>query len=237
MQSAQILLYEDMVVRNTTNRYVKDTLVRMGLPFKDDGNAVGWLVDDLNNGPSSGGGWDLVILALEDKSSVQSGFFSYALQALDAGSAVIFETWFIDTTYSGGGREFMERCGLGYQGNRIKIAPANMGMFAMRFDHPLLSQPNANIPLSKTNGYWWDTSNQTSYDTGDLLNLTNGSQSQLVISTQPNNTSDHATLAVCEDGKLILQTFSSHTLIYDTMTLLWENYIYNALKVRFEAGQ
>lgn len=234
MQAAQILLFEDMVQRNNTNRYVKDTLDRMGLAYKDDGNAVGWLTEDLNKGPSGGDAWDLVIIALENKISAQSGFFNYVLQALDAGSSVIFETWFLNSTHNGGGSMFMERCGLDYQGNRIKIAPANMGMFPMMSSHPLLNQPNKNIPLSKTNDYWWDTNGDISYDTGDLLALANNSNAQFVIGVQSGNNNDHATLAVCENGRLIVQTFSSHTLTYDTMTLLWENYIYNALKARFE---
>jgi hypothetical protein len=237
IKTANILLFEDMVIRNNTNRYIKDTLVRMGLPFKDDGNAVGWLVDDLGSGPPNGEAWDLVILGIEDKVGAQSGLFNYALQALDAGSAVIMETWFFSSTYgSGASQVVLDRCGLDYQGDRIKIAPANMHMFPMAHDHPLLNEPNSGIPLSKTNGYWWDAAGRTPYDTGDLLKLTPDSTSELVIGAQPDNAIDHGMLAVCENGRFILQTFSSHTLTYDAMTLLWENYIYNTLKARFEAG-
>ena len=145
MQSANILLFEDIVARTNTNRYVKDTLTRIDMPFKDDGNAIGWLVDDLKTGASGGQPWDLVILALEDKVRGQSGFFNYALQALDSGASVILETWFISSTYAAGAREFLDRCGVEYQGDRLKIPPANMQMYPLALDHPLLNQPNRGL--------------------------------------------------------------------------------------------
>ena len=56
----------------------------------------------------------------------------------------------------------------------------------------------------------------------------------MVVGAQPDNPVNHGTLTVCAGGRLFLQTFSSHTLSYDSMTLLWENLIYNALQARFE---
>jgi hypothetical protein len=237
MKNANILVYEDMVSRNNTNRYVKDTLTRMGLPFKDDGNAAGWLVNDLNNGAPNGRPWDLVILALEDKVQPQSAYFNYALQALDAGSSVILESWFLNSTYQSGARPFLERCGLEYMGDRKKIPPSNLQLYAMAGDSPLLNLPNTAFSLTRTTNYWWDSTGKVAYDTGDLLKRAPDSTAQLIIGSQADNRSDHTTVAICADARLIYQSFSSHTLTYDTMTLLWENYITNALKARFEEAQ
>ena len=67
MKTANILLYEDMTTRLDTIRYVKPALDKMGLKYKDDGAAGGWLRDDVAKGPGEGKPWDLVIIAAEDK--------------------------------------------------------------------------------------------------------------------------------------------------------------------------
>ena len=67
MKTANILLYEDMTTRLDTIRYVKPVLDKMGLKYKDDGAAGGWLKDDVAKGPGEGKPWDLVIIAAEDK--------------------------------------------------------------------------------------------------------------------------------------------------------------------------
>ena len=54
MKTASILLYEDMTTRLDTVRYIKPVLDQMGLKYKDDGAAVGWLQDDIANGPGDG---------------------------------------------------------------------------------------------------------------------------------------------------------------------------------------
>jgi len=43
----------------------------------------------------------------------------------------------------------------------------------------------------------------------------------------------HGAVAVCMGGQLTLQTFSSHNYPRETMHEIWQNYIYNALKVRY----
>lgn len=234
MKSANILLYEDMVAHIDTKRYAKETLLRMGLPFKDDGNAKGWLAKDLENNAPNGEAWDLVILAVEDKVGAQGEFFNYALQALDKGASVILEVWFIDQTQGGSAGQLLNRCGLAYHGDREKIPPAQMALYVLDADDPILNQPNPKLSFTANSNYWWDASGRRSYDTGDLLKLTPDSSSRLLVGAQAKEMTSHGVLAVCEDGRLILQTFSSHTLTFDAGTLIWENYIYNALRKRFE---
>lgn len=86
MQTANILLYEDMTTRLDTIRYVKPVLDKMGLKYKDDGAAGGWLRDDVAKGPGDGKPWDLVIIAAEDKKGASGEFFNYAMASLDKGS-------------------------------------------------------------------------------------------------------------------------------------------------------
>lgn len=234
MKSANILLYEDMVAHIDTKRYAKETLLRMGLPFKDDGNAKGWLAKDLENNAPNGEAWDLVILAVEDKVGAQGEFFNYALQALDKGASVILEVWFLDQTHGGSAGQLLDRCGLAYHGDREKIPPAQMALYVLDAGDPILNQPNPKLSFTANSNYWWDPNGRQSYDTGDLLKLAPGGSARLLVGTQAKETTSHGVLAVCEDGRLILQTFSSHTLTFDAGTLIWENYIYNALRKRFE---
>ncbi len=234
MKSANILLYEDMVAHTDTKRYAKEALLHMGLPFKDDGNAKGWLADDLEKNAPNGKAWDLVILAVEDKVGAQGEFFNYALQALDKGASVILEVWFLDQTYGGSASQLLDRCGLVYHGDRKKIPPAQMALYVLDANDPILNQPNPKLSFTANSNYWWDPNGRRSYDTGDLLKLAPGSSTRLLVGTQAQATTSHGVLAVCEGGRLILQTFSSHTLTFDAGKLIWENYIYNALRKRFE---
>jgi hypothetical protein len=127
----------------------------------------------------------------------------------------------------------MDRCGVEYDGNWIKIPPSRAALFPIESNHPILNEPNSGLSYSKSSGYWWDPNGRKTYDVGDLLKLSPGSAASLLLGTMPGGDKSHAMLAVCFDDQFILQTFSSHMFTLEAMTPLWENYIYNALKTRF----
>jgi hypothetical protein len=237
MKTANILLYEDMTTRLDTIRYVKPVLDKMGLKYKDDGAAGGWLRDDIAKGPGEGKPWDLVIIAAENKVGPSGEFFNYVLSSLDKGSSVIMETWFLDQSYSGLAVGMMDRCGIIYDGNWVKIAPARTVLFALDSTHPILNEPNRGMSFSKSTNYWWDPNGKINYDVGDLVRVKPGSSARLLLGTSADAKDSHGTLTACMDGRLILQTFSDHQFSIDTMSLLWQNYIYNALRTRFEANR
>lgn len=232
MESAKILLYEDMVNDTATNRYVKDTLDSMGLTYKDDGSAQGWLSSDM-----AAGGWDLVILATEFKKKSPGGeFYQYALEALEQGASVILETWYLDQSYTSSAAPLLSLCGVNFQADQEKIPPARQIFFPIAGDHPVLNEPNSGLSFTNSTSFWWDSNNVITYDTGDLVELAPGSDAQIVLGTDATKTSSHGTLTVCMDGRLTLQTFSSHSINFDDMKLAWENYIRNALKARFTSA-
>jgi hypothetical protein len=234
MKSANILLYEDMVAHTDTNRYVKDTLDRMGLTYKDDGNAQGWFKSDILGSAPDGRPWDLVIVASEAKSGAQGEFFEYILDVLDQGTSVILEAWYLDRVAGGSASLLLERCGVEFEKNWSKVPPSRMVMFPLDTTHPILREPNAALSFTKVTHYWWDETLTNTYDIGDWMKITSGGDAKLLVGTMAQEKTTHGTVTVCIDDRLILQTFSSHQLNYDTMTRVWENYIYNALKVRFE---
>lgn len=237
MKSANILLYEDMISRLDTTRYVKDTLNKMGLAYEDVGSAKGWLKDRLVEGAPGGKPWDLVILAAEAKSDVSGEFFEYVSNALDQGSSVIMEVWYLDKTFNGTAAPLLKRCGVEFGSNWEKIPPSRAVMFPLDSGHPLLNQPNSGLAFTKSTSYWWDPTGKIIYDVGDLMKSTLSGDARLLLGTMPNEKTTHGSLTVCIGGRLILQTFSSHLFTYEAMKPVWENYIYNALKARFTTQQ
>ncbi len=234
MKSASILLFEDMIAHYDTPRYVLETLNSMGLSYKDDGSAKGWLKTDLLGGAPGGGPWDLVIIAAESKSGVQGEFFEYVLDALDQGSSVIMEVWYLDQTSRGSAAALLGRCGIDFQANWKKVPPQGMVMFPRDSDHPVLHMPNT-LSFTKVTEYWWDPSGNNEYDIGDLVEIVPGGDAEILVGTNPTYRNTHGTVTVCMDDRLILQTFSSHQLHLDAMMLVWENYITHALKTRYES--
>ncbi|MBN1148035.1 MAG: hypothetical protein JXA78_12325 [Anaerolineales bacterium] len=233
MASAKILVFEDMTSKLNTNRYAKDTLDKMGLPYVDVGSAQGLLKTEVSSGGPDGKGWDLVIIAAESKDGGTAGeYFDYVLSLLDEGASVIFEVWYLDDMHGGAASTLMTRCGIAYEGDMLKVPPARMVMFPLNYDHPIMQYPNSGIKLTDTMSYWWG--DNKSYDTGDLVKITLRGDAALLVGSMADEKQTHGTVTVCFDNRLILQTFSSHNLTFNAMRPLWENYIYNALRVRFE---
>jgi hypothetical protein len=232
-KTAKILLYEDMTSRLDTVRYVKSTLDDMGLAYKDDGSAYGWMLDDLKNGPQSGGEWDLIIIATEDKKGIQGDFFGSVVNSVDQGTSVIYELWYLDSTYRANASGLLSSCGIEFENDWVRIQPSRAAMFILNPDNPILNQPNQSLNFSSTTSYWWDPNGVINYDIGDLVKTMPGSGATLLVGTNSGSKTSHGTVTVCMDGKLILQTFSSHVLTFNSMAPVWENYIFNALRTRY----
>ncbi len=110
-------------------------------------------------------------------------------------------------------------------------------MFPLAENHPVLQEPNADLSFSNVTNLWTTDVRRQYYDLGDLLKLTPGGNATFLLGTTASETTAHGTLTSCMDGMLLLQTFSSHQLTFNSMKLVWENYIYNQLKQRFEILQ
>ncbi len=93
--------------------------------------------------------------------------------------------------------------------------------------HPILTEPNNYLSFTK-GAYFWSRQ-----DLGDLMDLTGKGDATLLVGRKVTDTTHNGALAVCLGGQLTLQTFSSHTYPREIMEGAWENYIVNALKVRY----
>ncbi len=230
MKQARILLYEDMVGIPRVRRYVKETLEKMGLPYEDMGSAIGRLKERLLFGGVGGAPYDLIIIAAENRYGTQftGEMFELLLANMDKNSAVILEAWHLDKISEGAPKPLLAKCGVkitNYTGAAYN--EMDMVLWPTGTADPVLTEPN-NYPKLTRPIFFWHPS-----DLGDLMELSGSGDAKLIIGRKAEETRKYGVVAVCMKGQLILQTFSSHSYHLDPMMTVWENYIYNALKVHF----
>jgi hypothetical protein len=248
---AKILLFEDMVNHPGVKRYVKEALDNSGLDYKDDGSAKGWLKSDVLSGE-----WDLIIVSLENLNITPTGeYFTYLSQALDRGSSVILEIWFLDWVSEGKVNNLLSKCGIEYEKD-----------YAKRFDwwtwgqwdvnqyivwplpdkgtHPILNEPNTGFRWTNVTSWmdnYWSAffgANVTRIDFGDFIRLSGKKpDAELLLGTLATEKNTHGVLAVGCNGRFIIQTFHTHNYAQAESIPLWENYIHNALKAKWLESQ
>ena len=229
MKSASILLYEDMVGDPRVLRFVKETLDLMDLNYEDVGNAQGWLKERLNIGAAGGRPWDLIILATEMRAQISGEYYEYLENNMAQNTSVIIESWYLDAISEGKVRPILKECGVSvkqYSGSYgslmdLMLWPIN-GVL-----HPVLTEPFNYVPLTK-GSYFWPPK-----DLGSLMDLTGEGDAVLLVGRKIDVQDKNGAVAVCMGGQLTIQTFSSHNYPRETMHQIWQNYIYNALKVRY----
>jgi hypothetical protein len=222
LKDAKILLFEDMAGLYEV-RYVRNALDTLGLRYTDLGDASG----DFKAQLLSGTDWDLIISASESRSKVQGEFFVYLLDEINQGTAVIIEIWNLDDIGGGKFSSIMTKCGLTFQADWFD--PKSPSLWWLAPEHSVFHTPNEGMSLVNYIGYWTG-------DAGDLIRLSPGSDSVLLAGNIATEKQRYGTLAACMDGRVIIQTFSSHDYHQEDVERLWMNYIYNTLMAHFEAG-
>ncbi|MHC1784074.1 MAG: PT domain-containing protein [Anaerolineaceae bacterium] len=222
IQNANILLYEDAGAAGL-KRYVKEALDRGGYSYTDVAGEIGRFKAELNSGVE----WDLIISSAESRSFIEGEFFEYLNDSLNDGGAVIIELWYLDEILRGKVSSIMDRCGFRLQKDWKDPDKDSRSIFWLQPDHPLLSYPNSGISLVHYGPYW------LTGDVGDLLASTNNSNGVLVGGNVTYQKNSYGLVGVCDDGRLVLQTFSSHDYQSAQIINLWENYIYYTLENHF----
>jgi len=95
----------------------------MGLTYTDVGSALGRLKSQMFDRWPQGQGWDLIIIASESKNAASGEFYQYASEALDKGSSVIYELWYLDERMGASGEALLSRCGIEFPA-RLEGCPA-----------------------------------------------------------------------------------------------------------------
>ena len=226
IRNANVLVYED--ARNDPNLlpYVHRAISNLGLVnVVEIGDALGNFQDEIYSGTQ----WDLVIVAAEDHARFRGEMFDGVIELVDQGAGAIIELWYLDDIINGKIYPLMERCGLSWQKDIWRAPgydPFNYSFVWLDSSDPLLSNPNQAKAPSYPYPYWMG-------DTGDMIMLKSNSDSKLLAGYYRDNKTEYGVIASCLDGRVYMQTFSSHDYPQSGMIALWENYIVNALTNHF----
>jgi hypothetical protein len=232
IKSAKILVFEDIRGYPALLPRVHQAIIGMNLSggkIVEVGDAVGNFMTELNS-PTK---WDLIIVAAEARSGVKGEFWDLILQQAKNNVALAIEVWYIDKDYFDKLNYLMDECGITLQKNWSRptsYQPLDYSIYWLQPQHPLFSIYKTVAPLVTPTIYWTG-------DAGDLIKLTSGSNAELLAGTQPNEKSTYGTLATCMEGRMIMQTFSTHDYQPDKTVALWQNYIYYTLMNHFKGSQ
>lgn len=224
MKDAEILLFEN-VTKIPLPRYIKQALDNLGLSrnYVDTKDATGNFKAQLLSGID----WDLIIVGVEARSSIQGEFFDYFNEQVNNGTGLVLEIWNLDEIAGAKATSFLTNCGVKVQGDWFDPPMTARSIWWLYGEHPVFHEPNEGMSLVNFTPYWFG-------DTGDLLKMVPGSDAYLLAGTYAQEKNSYGVLATCHDNRVIIQTYSSHDYRQDDVVRLWENYIYNALKAHFE---
>ncbi len=229
IRSSNILIYEDIMGDPSLVPIVNSTISMMnfsGGKVVNVGDRLGTFKEHANSATR----WDLIIVAAEVRTSFSGEMFEVMYDHINNGGAVIIEVWYLDKVVRGKIAPILHKCGVDFFRDLprdIEYDPFDYSIYWLDKYHPLLSTPNTAQAPSYPNPYWFP-------DAGDLLKLGTGGDAVLVGGLYPDRKSDYGVLAACMDGRMVIQTFSSHDYKWDTVQTLWENYITYALTSHYE---
>jgi hypothetical protein len=222
IKNAKILVYEDAGATRLPE-WVKATLDLMGLKYVHDGDAIGDFMSHLNSSTK----WDLIIVAAENRSGVQGEFWDVITPKVTSDkTALIVEMWYLSNIANGRIQGLTTKCGIEFQ----KIRTYVDSIYTLDSANPLFSTPNGGFSLTNYSPHWTDKG-------GDYVRLTGGGDATLLAGGFLKEKSRYGLLTTCLDGRVVMQTFSSHDYHREEMQMLWENYIVNTLTNHFKALQ
>lgn len=228
MRSASILLFEDMTGDFVVGRSINQALDGMSLNYVDVGDALGNYKNQILSGGPGGRGWDLIISGKEVRSGVQGEFYVYLNNAINQGSSVIIEEWDMDDIGGGKLSMIMGQCGVAFHRDWIDKPIEDHLIFPIDGTHPVHHTPNEGISLTNPTGYW------LGFDLGDRMKLTPGSEAIPLWGLYQNSHNTDLTAVTCIDGRVIIQTYGTHSYGESRVVRMWQNYIYNTLRARYD---
>jgi len=229
IKSSNILIFEDVAGYPSLLPVVDRTINAMNF----SGGKIMYTADrlgDFKTQANSSTKWDLIIVASEVRTAFSGEMFEVMYDHINNGGAVILEVWYLDKVANGKIAPILSKCGVGFFRDWVReysYDPFKFSIYWLDQSHPLLTSPNTVLAPSYPNPEWFT-------DAGDLLELSSGGDAVLVGGLYPNRKSDYGVLASCLDGRMVIQTFSSHYYKWDIVQPLWENYIIHTLTRHYE---
>ncbi|MFN2304112.1 MAG: hypothetical protein ACK2TV_10310 [Anaerolineales bacterium] len=227
LDDVNILLYDDMY-EWFEPQVVEKAIDGLGLGRNtmDVRDAMGNFLANMNSGTN----WDLIIVAAESRNSISGEFFDVIADQMDRGTSFIIEIWYIDEIASGRIQPVMQRCGIAFHQDWWRRPNDNLNeylVYLLEPSDPMFSEPNTISMLIPYDIMWID-------DVGDMVKLNAGSDAVLLAGALPKEHNAYGLLAECLDGRMVWQTFSTHDYKTQDMINLWQNYIYNTLRARYD---
>jgi hypothetical protein len=229
IRASNILIYEDIVGDPTLMPVVTSTINAMGFSggkVINTGDALGMFKEHANSATQ----WDLIIVAAEIRTAFSGEMFEVMYDHVNNGGAVVIEIWYLDKIVSGKIAPILSKCGVTFFRDWWRnpdYNPFDYSIYWLEKSHPLLSTPNIVQAPSYPYPEWFG-------DAGDMLKLGSSGDAVLVGGLHASRKTDHGVLASCLDGRMVIQTFSSHDYKWDAVQPLWENYITYTLTRHYE---
>jgi hypothetical protein len=228
INSANILVYEDIAEDPTFIPYVKRALESVDGHKKYVADAMGTFMSEMNSGTK----WDLIIVAAELRTQISGDYWTVLKSKVDDGAALVSEIWYINKINDGKIAPFLSECGVKLQSDwqaKSVYDRIDYGMYWVDSSNPVFNTPNRVNPFgaSLTDPAWLYG------DIGDLLEVTDSSKAQILASHELGQDMNYGLITTCMQGRVILQTFSSHNYPTNDMIALWVNYIKYTLTNHF----
>jgi hypothetical protein len=229
IQNARVLILEDIAGDPLLVPRLDTVFERMGMTGENVVNlhdATGNFVDILQSDET----WDLIIVATEQRTEARLDIWEDLLDHINAGGALIIEAWYLDEISGGSIKPLLDTCGVKVLKDWYRVESDEAYNFVVydiaNNNHRLFNLPNpVDMPLIPR--FYW------SGDVGDLMQILPVSNSALIGGLHVSNTAQFGLLTECVEGRMILQTFSTHNYKKADTLALWENYITNALISHF----
>lgn len=177
------------------------------------------------------GGWDLVILAVEsrDRTDLGSlGVLDGIMNHVNSGGALIVETWNLDEDQSALGQFMLSICNAHVEKDWHRSTGNYIDFYipALTPNSPVFTTPNTVTMPLQPNIFWTG-------DAGDLIRIDPKGHNRILAGLLSNDPNNYGLLTSCQDGRVILQTFSTHDYsLYDTVRL-WQNMMHYTLSNKF----
>jgi hypothetical protein len=174
--------------------------------------------------------WDLIIIASESRDFILGGEVWTAIydELNQSDTKLIAEVWYLDQIISGQISPLMDACGVQLHKNMIRNADSAIAdyiIYGIIEDHPIFRSPNEITGMIVPVGdYAWQG------DVGDLLKLSRYGNATILGGQQLKVDDEYGAIVECLDGRMILQTLSTHDLSLTDSNALWENYIQYVLQ-------
>jgi hypothetical protein len=229
IESSNMLIYEDVAGYPGMLPYVRKALESFGGHHQYVADAMGTFLNYLMSDTK----WDLIIVSAEVRGNISGDYWTLISDQVDNNVALIAEVWYLDKISRGKISPFLEKCGIEVQKDwerPFNVNPVEYEMFWVEPDSPVFNIPNQVNSFRASLPICWPG------DAGDFINITEGSNAVILASHARDAKRDYGLITSCMEGRVILQTFSSHDYGRNNgqdMIHLWENYILYTLTNHF----